>query len=854
MNVFGDIFPNVLLATRDAAVLALFIGGVLFFCGGRIAPGWRHGLWLLVAVRLLLPVLPDSAFSWRGWWGGQREATVLSGDPSNFPKGAESVGGFEFTDNMMDRTVTALGAGRLEETAEHRWTLMEFLSWVWISGVVLHLAGMLVGVIRLQRRIGRCVSRDRERRGKLQSELDALCAENGIARVPELVLTEAVDAPALTGWLRPRILLPMAAVDGLSDRQIRLVLLHELGHQRRHDVAINWMLCLLLAVHWFNPLVWWAFRRSRIEAERATDEWVLHRDRAGRPADYGETLIRLLESVSGKERRFPGVVGVLESRRSLRSRIESISRFRGKRSRWVGAFSILLLLGLGAIGLTQPPKEEGAITTKPLVERTEPDVPSAPDDGRSQIQFEAKIWRMVEGGAEELIDTPETVTLPGEWTVFENRSQIHFPTAYDIPRLPEALAARATGGGTLDHPGEAAARWGTHTADVVIPPTPQEFGKESVGWTLKARPEWDEAGQVRIACVLEQRALRGFTNRGIAITAETDGGMFGTTKSRIVTENRQLHPVFLERRQELVFETGEGGLVSKMVSDTGEPKPEGEGIVAGFAEGLCESVLPRLRIEMKGRAVSKESGDGGKAVTQDGDQSQIYVSAKFVETTEELRGWAGPMDSIFSDPQFQVMIRALSQRKGVDLMVAPSLTLRDGESGQIEVLREFVYPTKYDPPSLTTRSTESADADAKAFPVTPATPTAFETFDTGVRLGVVARQLKGGIIELELTPQVSESRALLNFGVPLHAATERESFGILLSENRIEQPVFEERSHRTKVRVLNGQTVLVGGLISETKVQIEDRVPLIGLVTESKTEIERRFLYLFVTPQLIRPR
>jgi hypothetical protein len=49
---------------------------------------------------------------------------------------------------------------------------------------------------------------------------------------------------------------------------------------------------------------------------------------------------------------------------------------------------------------------------------------------------------------------------------------------------------------------------------------------------------------------------------------------------------------------------------------------------------------------------------------------------------------------------------------------------------------------------VTNRSTESADADAKAFPVTPATPTAFETFDTGVRLGVVARQLKGGIIEL----------------------------------------------------------------------------------------------------------
>ncbi|NLT72367.1 MAG: hypothetical protein GXX91_16965, partial [Verrucomicrobiaceae bacterium] len=59
------IFSAVLLASRDAAVLALAIGGILLAIGRRIPPAWRHGLWLLVAVRLLLPALPGGMLSWQ---------------------------------------------------------------------------------------------------------------------------------------------------------------------------------------------------------------------------------------------------------------------------------------------------------------------------------------------------------------------------------------------------------------------------------------------------------------------------------------------------------------------------------------------------------------------------------------------------------------------------------------------------------------------------------------------------------------------------------------------------------------------------------------------------------------------
>lgn len=870
MNALSEIFPVVLLASRDAAVLALLIAAVLVLAGRRTAPAWRHGLWLLVVVRLLMPDLPDSALSWRNWFVPDPVEDVVADSKASFPAGADLVKPFEFPADLLDKTVTELGAAGLDGNTGYRWTLMEFLACVWVAGSLVYLSMMFVGVIRFQRLIGRFASRDQKLRQKLQTELDLLSAEHGIRRAPVVVLTDAVDAPALTGWIRPRILIPSGAVTGLSDRQIRLVLLHELGHQRRRDVAINWILCFVQAVHWFNPIVWWAFRRIRIEAERATDEWVLLRDRAGRPADYGETLIRLLESVAGQERRFPGVVGVLESRQTLRSRIEAIRRFRGRRKRWLGAVSIMLLLGLSAIGLTQPPIAEPATPTKPSSDVAREDSPSEPDDGTSEIHLVAKLWRMTEGNNEELIASPETVTVPGEWLIFESRSEIRYPTAYDPPRLPESLAVKAKGGGTLDETGEARSKWGTHPADIVIPPFPTEFGKESVGWTLKARPEWDEAGKLRIAGVLEQRILKGFTNRGLAITAETNGGVFGRTKSRTVAENRQLRPVFLERRQELIFESGKGGWVSKVVSDTGMPDAGGEEIVEGFAEGICEREMPRLRVEMTGKAVETETNEAGKEAV---GERQIYVTTRFVEIPEELRetGNTGEIQNgagfgygagkafvtvhaLFSDPQFQVVIRYLSQIKGADILSAPSIMLRDGEPGQVEVIREFVYPTKFNQPFFPNTASEDSNANAKGFPVSPTTPTAFESYETGVLLGLSAREVEGGMIELELAPRVSEFRDFLDFGAAIHEASEKEIMRLRLSDNRIEQPVFDVRSSRSKVRVPRGHTVLVGGLVSERKLQIEEAVPLLGLVTESRTEVKRRFLYIFVTPQVFDPR
>ena len=96
---------------------------------------------------------------------------------------------------------------------------------------------------------------------------------------------------------------------------------------------------------------------------------------------------------------------------------------------------------------------------------------------------------------------------------------------------------------------------------------------------------------------------------------------------------------------------------------------------------------------------------------------------------------------VFTDPQFQVVIRALNQKKGVDLLSAPKVTTKSGQRAIIEVVREFRYPTTFTPPqvpsiSSTTGNTVIGGATTVPVVVTPTTPQDWETRNTGVTLEV----------------------------------------------------------------------------------------------------------------------
>jgi general secretion pathway protein D len=224
---------------------------------------------------------------------------------------------------------------------------------------------------------------------------------------------------------------------------------------------------------------------------------------------------------------------------------------------------------------------------------------------------------------------------------------------------------------------------------------------------------------------------------------------------------------------------------------------------------------------------------------------------------------------VFTDPQFQVVIRALNQKKGVDLLSAPKVTTKSGQRAIIEVVREFRYPRTYTQPQVPQiGSTTGGNNNVVPVVVTPTTPQDWETRNTGVTLEVEPVVGEDATtIDLNLVPQVVEFEGFINYGSPINAVGVNTIGGaistsvpILLTENVINQPVFSTRKVNTSVSVYDGQTVVLGGLMREDVQKTEDKTPIVGdiplvgrLFRTNVDQHIKRNLVIFVTARVITP-
>ena len=143
-------------------------------------------------------------------------------------------------------------------------------------------------------------------------------------------LTDHPQSPAVCGLFRPVILLPRSLAEHLPPAQLRAVLLHELFHLRRGDVWVNCAQALLQIVYWWHPLLWLANARIRRVREEAVDDAVmlaLNED----AETYAPTLLEVAKLALHRPLASLGLVGILESRSSLRQRIERLMDFHPPR-------------------------------------------------------------------------------------------------------------------------------------------------------------------------------------------------------------------------------------------------------------------------------------------------------------------------------------------------------------------------------------------------------------------------------------------------------------------------------------------------------------------------------------------
>jgi beta-lactamase regulating signal transducer with metallopeptidase domain len=164
-------------------------------------------------------------------------------------------------------------------------TVMTVMTSIWIIGAVVGCGVLLAGLFRLK---ALAAHSEPVSSGRWREAVDEVSRLYELRRHVRILLCQHPTMLATWGVLRPTILLPAGAGDWSSDR-VNVVVRHELAHVRRGDWVVALTANVLMAMYWFNPLLWIACRRLRHEGERACDDLVLASGISG--AEYATHLV-----------------------------------------------------------------------------------------------------------------------------------------------------------------------------------------------------------------------------------------------------------------------------------------------------------------------------------------------------------------------------------------------------------------------------------------------------------------------------------------------------------------------------------------------------------------------------------
>ncbi|MCA9260673.1 MAG: hypothetical protein KDA61_15780 [Planctomycetales bacterium] len=399
-----------LLAALCAAPLAVLTLLIDLIVGRWLSAQMRCWLWTLVAVRLVLPVAPESPFSSVHLWQlvawseskatsvdapselmnflSQQAAHPIDATPAAQASARTSMADIlrEGRDNLLpDLAVTSAEWERLwrsgsvggedpaatglhSATQEWNWqdTLVAGVVMAWGMGAVVVLLRAAIASVRFARNLKKTPEVDEE---AVIGEVLRACGEVGVRR-PAVKAISGLPAPALFGVWRPTLCLPASPRQELTGRQLRLVVLHEAMHLRRRDGYLASLLTLVRAIHWFNPLAWYAIKQVESFRELACDEAV---KRLAQPEERAAYADLLLHYALGRRSAALGLLGLwfarLAGKKELAKRIKALAagdRRPGGVSQ-VAACSLLLLMV--AVGLTD------AASTSDVAEGRRPELP-----------------------------------------------------------------------------------------------------------------------------------------------------------------------------------------------------------------------------------------------------------------------------------------------------------------------------------------------------------------------------------------------------------------------------------------------------------------------------------------------
>jgi beta-lactamase regulating signal transducer with metallopeptidase domain len=344
------IFKVILISSIYASFVGIIILIFKTVLRNKISPKWHYIIWVVLVLKLIIPFGPASMISLFNAVPQLPQETSFNQQYEEFHKSM----------NLMRQEKPHLpNTWQVKEASLSLAAAAEnSFPYIWGSGAVFILGWLIYINFSLYKKL----MKDRKCVPQLIASVFEECKRKvNVKRNIEIILQDTINTPAILGLINPKILLP-STITTLEARDISYILLHELTHYKRKDLFVNYMLIVLQAVHWFNPVIWYCFNRIRQDMELAADESVLLYLNSSEQKEYGKALLTVLEKFS-QQRFAPRFIGMINDKKDIKRRINFIKMaelFKSKR-RIVVVIGVLCIAILSGILLTNALPEKAKV-------------------------------------------------------------------------------------------------------------------------------------------------------------------------------------------------------------------------------------------------------------------------------------------------------------------------------------------------------------------------------------------------------------------------------------------------------------------------------------------------------------
>lgn len=359
MNLISSLFLQTVKLSIMATAAAIIIWCIKLLLKNKLSPAWHYYIWFIVIIRLLLPYSLNSSVSI------YNTVNIDKSMPQNIINSSSTQ---IISNPAVTHAKISINNVLNQDSGQN---ILHILSMIWIIilgiGAVYLLAIYIIFCFKVK-------SDEPFREVEIRYTLKQCKKAMKVSRNIQIKKSRSVKTPCITGLITPVILIPKYMANKLTNEEIKHIIIHELVHFKRKDTLVNWIITVLNLIHWFNPILYFLFKRLRQDSEISCDARALSYIKGKERKDYGNTIINLVSLVSSFDVK-PWETSMV-SKSEIKRRIVMISKF--KKRTLIGTLVGVVAASVVCVGVLTNAKGEN-INNKVVKTKVGTNAPSKSD-------------------------------------------------------------------------------------------------------------------------------------------------------------------------------------------------------------------------------------------------------------------------------------------------------------------------------------------------------------------------------------------------------------------------------------------------------------------------------------------